>query len=87
VCEKREHVNGVENDNYPEGVKVSERRRREALRMIWPSKSQVQPKRQSAKALGSPVSILLRNLFEWIQAMMGPPDSRALEELRSSRHQ
>jgi hypothetical protein len=42
VCEKREHVNG----NYRKEVKVSERRRREALRMIWPSRSQVRPKRQ-----------------------------------------
>jgi hypothetical protein len=59
VGEKREHV------NYLKEVKFSKMRRREALRMAGPSRSQVQPKRQAAKALGSPVSRLLRNLFEW----------------------
>jgi hypothetical protein len=47
VCEKREHV------NYLKEVKFSERRRREALRMIGTSRLRVQPKRQSAKELGS----------------------------------
>ena len=51
VCEKREHVNG----NYRKEVKVSERRRREALRMIWPSRSQVQPKRQLKRRLCVPI--------------------------------
>jgi hypothetical protein len=66
VCEKREHV------KYRKEVKFSERRRRKALRMSGPSRSQVQPKRQSANALGSPVFSLLRNLFEWIQARLLP---------------
>jgi hypothetical protein len=38
--------------------------------MICLSRSQVQPKRQSAKAVGSPISSLLRKIFEWIQAML-----------------
>jgi hypothetical protein len=38
VCEKREHVNGT----YRKEVKPSERRRREALKMIWLSRSQVE---------------------------------------------
>jgi hypothetical protein len=59
VFEKREGV------NYLKEVKFSERRRREALQMIGPSRLQVQPKRQSAKMLRSPVSNLLQNLFEW----------------------
>ena len=54
MCEKREHV------KYLKEVKFSERRRREVLRRIWTSRSQIQPKRQSAKSFGSPVSSLLR---------------------------